>query len=97
MNDELIILFLEKHQECFDRFTFDKLFRFLLSQDFDAEDAKDMIIAHCQLSALVYQERIENGFYKKISTAEEISYDLLELINDAYKKKLRAEIEKLLN
>ena len=97
MDDELINHFLEKHTDCFDRFTFDKIFRFLLSQDFDAEDAKVIILSYCQLSALVFQERIENGFYRKISTAEEISSDLLELINDTYKKHLRTEIEKLLN
>ena len=97
MEYEPINNYLKKHTECFDRFTFDKIFRLLLSQDFDTEDAKDMILSHCQLSALVFQERIENGFYRKISTAEEISSDLLELINDTYKKHLRTEIEKLLN
>jgi len=86
MDDELINHFLEKHTECYDRFTFDKIFRFLLSQDFDAEDAKDMILSHCQLSALVFQERIENGFYRKISTAEKISSDLAELTIDIIRK-----------
>lgn len=89
--------FLKKHTECFDRFTFDKIFRFLLYQDFDAEDVKDMILSHCKLSALVFQERIENKFYRKISTEEEISSDLRQLIDDAYTENLRAEIGRIIN
>lgn len=95
--DELIYKFLKKHKECFDRFTFDKVFRFLLSQSFDAEQAKDMIINHCLLSPLVAQERIENGFYRKISIEEEISSDLRQLIDDAHTEYWRAEIERVIN
>ena len=97
MNEKLTNHFLKKHKECFDRFTFDKIFRFLLSQCFDAEEAKDIILNRCQLSALVVQERLENDFYKKISTDEEISSDLLEWINDEMKKILQRKIEALLN
>ena len=79
MNDKLINHFLEKHKECFNRFTFDKIFRFLLSNNFDSDEATSIILNHCLLSALVYQERIENIYYKKISTAEKISSDLTEL------------------
>jgi len=95
--DELIYKFLKKHEECFDRFTFDKVFRFLLSQDFDAEEAKDIMLDHCQLSPLVAQERIENRFYKKISTEEEISSDLRQLIDEAHTEYWRAEIERVIN
>jgi len=97
MEDELINHFLKKHQECFDRFTFDEVFRFLLSQDFNAEQAKDIILNHCQLSPLVAQERIENGFYREISTEEEISSDLRQLIDDAHTEYWRAEIERIIN
>ena len=86
MEDDLINYFLAKYRECYDRFTFDDLFRFLLSQGFDAEETKDIILNHCQLSALVFQERIENYFYQKISLGEKMSADLLELINEIYKK-----------
>jgi hypothetical protein len=95
--DESIYQFLEKHIECYDRFTFDEVFRFLLSQDFEAEEAKETILVLCQLSALVYQERIENKFYKKISTEEEISSDLRDLIDYACTEHLRAELEKIIN
>ena len=97
MEDELINDFLKRHKKCFDRFTFDKIFRFLISHDFDAEQAKDIILIHCQLSALIFQERLENGFYKKISTGEEISSDLQELMSDELRKYLQTKIEKLLN
>ncbi|HEX9970940.1 MAG TPA: hypothetical protein VGD14_02610 [bacterium] len=97
MEDELINHFLKKHQESFDRFTFDEVFRFLLSQDFNAEQAKDIILNHCQLSPLVAQERIENGFYREISTEEEISSDLRQLIDDAHTEYWRAEIERIIN
>lgn len=86
MEDDLIKYFLEKCKECYDRFTFDYLFRFLLFQGFDAVEAKDIILNNCQLSALVYQERIENIFYEKIFHEEKISFDLLELMNEIYKK-----------
>lgn len=95
--DELIYKFLKKHKECFDRFAFDKVFRFLLSHGFNAEHAKDLILYHCQLSPLVAQERLENGFYRRISTEEEISSDLLELIKDESNKYLKRKIEALLN
>lgn len=95
--DELVYRFLKRHEECFDRFTFDKVFRFLLSQDLDAEQAKDMILNTCHISPLVAQERIENGFYREISTEEEISSDLRQLIDDALTDYWRSEIERIIN
>jgi len=76
MDDE-IEKFLREHETCFDRFTFDKIFRFLLANDFDHEDAKDLILYNCSLSALVLQERIHNNYYYQIRVKEELSNDLL--------------------
>lgn len=82
--------FLKDHERCYDRFTFDKIFRFLLKNDFDYEEAKDAILYNCRLSALVLQERIHNRFYYKIKAEDEISADLLALKNEMakdYKKR----------
>lgn len=84
MEDEIIDEFLSRHQECFDRFTFDKVFRFLLTNNYSHEDAKDFILLRCMFSALVLQERIYNNFYKKISVSEKISSDLQELKNEIF-------------
>ena len=52
------------------------------------ESAKDMIILNCSLSALVFQERIFNKYYLKISEDEEISEDLIKLKNGIFIQKL---------
>jgi len=79
--DEEIEVFLKEHEICYDRFTFDKIFRFLLKNDFEPEDAKDVILHNCSLSALVFQERIHSRYYYKIGVEDEISEDLLALKN----------------
>jgi hypothetical protein len=79
--------FLIENQRCYDRFTFDKVFRFLLSNDFTDEEAKDIILFNCSLSTLVFQERINNYYYKTIKVNEEISGDLLDL-----KKKIAVQL-----
>jgi hypothetical protein len=76
MDDE-IENFLKKHEVCYDRFTFDKIFRFLLKNDFEREGAKDLILYNCRLSATIFQERIHNNFYKTMSAEDEVSADLL--------------------
>jgi len=91
MDDE-IEAFLKENETCYDRFTFDKIFRFLLENDFDHEDAKDMILYNCSLSALVLQERIHNRYYYKIKVEEETSEDLLALKDEV----LRNQIEKII-
>jgi hypothetical protein len=68
-----------------DRFTFDKLFRKLLQEDYSHKDAKDFIMNNYSLNALVFQERIENNLFKKIIVDEE-SEDLRELKNMIHKK-----------
>jgi hypothetical protein len=96
MDDE-IENFLRANEICYDRFTFDKIFRFLLKNDFSHEDAKDLILYNCSLSSLVLQERIHNRFYKKIKTGDEISKDLLALRDQEERKYIEKVITDLLN
>ena len=76
--------FIKKNTKCYDRFTFDNIFKYLLSEDFTHEEAKDYIIYNCSLSAIIFEERIENGFYKKININDSISEDLQLLKNKIF-------------
>ena len=67
--------------EIYDRFSFDNLFRLLLSNDFKHKEALDFILCNCSLSALIFQERIYNKYYLNVSTDETISNDLKDLRN----------------
>lgn len=62
-----------------DRFTFDDVFRQLLNDGCSNEEAREFILNNFSLSALVFQERIENLSYLYISANEKMSKDLLEL------------------
>ena len=85
MEDE-IEDFLNENSVCYDRFTFDKIMRFLLENDYSHEDAKDTILYHCSLSQIIFEERIYNGYYRKIEADQIISEDLLELKNQMFNK-----------
>lgn len=87
MDDE-IGLYLLENQECFDRFTFDNIFRFLLKNGASNEEAKDIILFNCSLSAIIFQERIDNYYYKLISVSESISEDLRQLTINTLMEKL---------
>ena len=78
--------YLKENYEIYDRFTFDRVFRFLLSNDFEQEEVKDIIMNNCALSALVLQERIYNEYYYKISIDDDISEDLIEFIKEIAEK-----------
>lgn len=78
--------YIKENYEVYDRFTFDYLFRKLLKEGYDHEEALAIIIHNCALSTLVMQERIYNGRYLKISVNEKISDDLLELRNEIFNK-----------
>lgn len=65
----------------YDRFSFDSLFRLLLTKGFEYEEALDFILCNCSLSALVFQERIYNKYYLNLSTEETLSEDLVTLRN----------------
>ena len=69
-----------------DRFSFDRLFRKLLNNGYTHEVALEVILSHFSLSTLVFQERVENGFYLKITREGEISSDLLALKNHIFNR-----------
>lgn len=69
-----------------DRFTFDNFFRKLLQEKYSHEEAKEILLNNYSLSALVFQERIENEMYKRISISEKIASDLLALKQEIFKK-----------
>jgi hypothetical protein len=69
-----------------ERFSFDYLFRRLLRSGFGHEESKDIIVNRFSLSALVCQERIENGYYLKLSTQELIADDLIKLYQDVIRR-----------
>jgi len=85
--DKILEDLFERHRNAFDLFTFDQVFRELLRLGFDHEEALEMILYNCCLSALVFQERIHNDYYLKISESEKMSPDLLNLLNEIFAKK----------
>lgn len=83
-----IDIYLLENQICYDRFTFDNIMRFLLSNDYTHEEAKDLILFNCCLSLIIFQERIDNNYYKQIKISDTISEDLLMLTNEILNSKL---------
>jgi len=57
-----------------------------LSDGYDHEEAKDIIVFNCALSALVMQERLYNEYYLGISENDTIAPDLLELQREIFNK-----------
>jgi len=84
--------YIKENYEVYDRFTFDYLFRKLLQDGYNHEEALDIIIYNCALSTLVMQERIYNSYFLKISVNEKISDDLLELRNEIFNKYFRNRV-----
>lgn len=62
----------------YDIYSFDILFHALLEDNYDYEDALSFVLANCSLSALVFQERIHNDYYYKISADSPLPDDLIE-------------------
>lgn len=84
--------------EIFDRFSFDNMFRLLLKHDFDHDEALNFILCNCTLSALVFQERIYNKYYLKLSTQTKTSDDLVDLMYQTLLERVinqHKEIERL--
>ena len=97
MDDEYLPDYIKENYEVFDRFTFDYLFKKLLADGYDNEEAKDIILYNCALSTLVTQERIDNEYYLEISESDTIAPDLLQLREQIWSQILRDKIERLLN
>jgi hypothetical protein len=88
MQDEWPPDYIKKNYKVYDRFTFDYLFKRLLADGYDHEEAKDIILYNCALSTLVMQERIHNEYYLKISREDTIAPDLLELQGEIWNNTL---------
>ncbi len=86
MDDEYLPDYIKENYEVFDRFTFDYLFKKLLADGYDNEEAKDIILYNCALSALVMQERLYNEDYLEISEEDIIAPDLLDMYKEAFNK-----------
>ncbi len=86
MDDEYLPHYIKEHYEVFDRFTFDYLFKRLLADSYDSEEAKDLILYNCALSTLVMQERIYNEYYLEISVSDGMAPDLLDMYRGTFKK-----------
>jgi hypothetical protein len=92
--DELID-YVKENYEVFDRFTFDYLFKRLLVDGYDNEEAKDVILYNCALSTLVMQERLGNNYYLKMRADSGIAPDLLELfLEELVKRKSKSKTQK---
>lgn len=86
MEDEYLPDYIKDNYEIFDRFTFDDLFKRLLADGYDNEEAKDIILYNCALSTLVMQERLYNEYYLEISVSDGMAPDLLDMYREAFKK-----------
>jgi len=78
--------YIRQNYEVFDRFTFDCLFKRLLADGYDNEQAKDVILFNCALSLLVMQERLDNDYYLEMKADNEMAPDILELYSEAFIK-----------
>jgi hypothetical protein len=83
--DELLG-YVRENYEVFDRFTFDYLFKKLLADGYENEQAKDIILYNCALSLLVMQERLDNKYYLKMKATDGIAPDLLAMLHEELMK-----------
>ena len=86
MDDEYPPAYIREFPEVFDRFTFDYLFKRLLADGYDNEQAKDIILYNCSLSALVMQERLDNEYYLRMKATDVIAQDLLAMLPEEMMK-----------
>ena len=98
MNEDLS--FLEKFPKerngmyiVYEIYTFDNLFRLLLKAGLDYEEAYYFILFNCSLNAVVFQERLHNNAYEKLSAEDALPpccaarkarliYDMLSLVSE---------------
>jgi hypothetical protein len=86
MENEYLPDYIKDNYEVFGRFTFDDLFKRLLADGYENEEAKDIILYNCALSTIVTQERIDNEYYLEISVSDGMAPDLLDMFREAFKK-----------
>ena len=88
--------YIKSNYKVYDRFTFDYLFKRLLADGYDHEEAKDVILYNCALSTLVMQERLYNDYYLEISVDDTMAPDLIELKEEILNKILLDKIIQIL-
>jgi hypothetical protein len=86
MDNEYPPEYIKENYEVFDRFTFDYLFKRLLADGYDNEEAKDVILHNCALSTLITQERLDNEYYLEMSVDDGIAHDLLDMYREEFNK-----------
>jgi len=86
MDDEYLPSYIKENYEVFDRFTFDYLFKRLLADGYDHEEAKDTIVYNCAMSTLVMQERLYNEYYLEMSVDDVWAPDLLAMYREELSK-----------
>jgi len=86
MDNEYLPSYIKENYEAYDRFTFDYLFKRLLADDYDHEEAKDTILYYCALSTLVMQERIYNEYYLEMTADNVWAPDLLAMYREELNK-----------
>jgi hypothetical protein len=86
MEDNYLPDYIKDNYHVYDRFTFDHIFKKLLADGYDHEEAKDIILYNCALSTLVTQERLENEYDLEISVKDKIAPDLAELQGEIVEK-----------
>jgi len=86
MDDEYPPAYIREHPDVFDRFTFDYLFKRLLADCYDNEEAKDIILYNCSLNALVMQERLDNEYYLRMKATDVISPDFFAMLHEEMMK-----------
>lgn len=91
MADEYPPVYIKEYPDVFDRFTFDYLFKRLLSDGYDHEEAKDIIVHNCALSLLITQDRIDNEYYLEISVSDGMAPDLLDMFREELRKAILSD------
>lgn len=56
----------------YELYSFDNLFRLLLKNGLNHEDSLNFVLFNCSLSALVFQGRIHNKYYRRLSVKDAI-------------------------
>ena len=86
MEDDYLPDYIKENYKVFDRFTFDYLFKRLLADGYEHEEAKDIILYNCALSTLVTQERLDNDYYLEMSVSDGMAPDLLDMYREEFNK-----------
>lgn len=77
-NDYSTILKYIGNYPCWTPPAFDQIMRYLFRKGFDRQAALELIVVHCDLSALTWQERVHNRAYQHVTKRAPKGWDLTE-------------------